>query len=176
MSHRPLRAALGLAAAGALSLSLAAVPAQAAPAADPFPFAWTQLVSTYTATGAYGYEPFTQAGGYLITPCVPGLGYRYVDLDAVQDDGDLDPGKPEALLYEDGPDGRRRLVGAEWIVQAGTGVDRPSLFGQDFNGPDLLPQPLGSGHTLRAWLYKTNPDGLFSPTNPTVTCPANPAP
>ncbi|MEU6349858.1 hypothetical protein ABZ896_11090 [Streptomyces sp. NPDC047072] len=168
MAPRPLKAVLTVAAAAAFSLT--AVPAQAAPT-DPDPAAWAQLTTTYTATGKYGYAPLAVADGFKPTPCVPGMGYHYVNPANV---GQTDPAKPAALLYVDGPHGRK-LVAVEWVVQAKDGVARPTMFGEDFQGPDTLPDPLGPSYTLHAWIYKTNPSGLFNPTNPDVTCgPAAP--
>jgi len=162
MALRPLKAVLTVATAAAFALT--AVPAQAA---DPDPFAWTQLTKTYTATGKYGYEPLAVADGFKATPCVPGMGHHYVNAANV---GQTDPAKPAALLYETGPNGLR-LVAVEWVVQAKDGVTRPTMFGQDFQGPDALPAPLGSSYTLHAWVYKKNPSGLFNPTHPDVKCP-----
>ena len=167
MAPRPLKAALTLVAAAAFSLS--AVPAQAA---DPDPMVWTDLTDTYTATGEYGYAPLAVADGFEPKACVAGVGYRYVNADNV---GETEPGEPAALLYDNGPNGRR-LVGVEWIVPAAqAGAVKPTMFGQEFQGPtDVL--DLGSSYTLRAWIYRTNPSGLFNPTHPDVTCPANPTP
>ncbi|WP_020135929.1 hypothetical protein [Streptomyces sp. 351MFTsu5.1] len=166
MAPRPLKAALTLAAAAAFSLS--AVPAQAA---DPAPTVWTDLTPTYTATGAYGYAPLAVADGFVPMSCVPGMGYHYVNADNV---GETDPERPAALLYDDGPHGRR-LLGVEWIVPAGSGVTRPTLFGQEFQGPADVPG-VGSSYTLHAWIYRTNPSGLFKPTDPDVTCAPASAP
>ncbi|MCT9081359.1 hypothetical protein [Streptomyces fulvoviolaceus] len=169
MSSRPLKAAITVAIAGALSLT--AVPAQAAPTADPDPFAWTQLTKTYTASGKYAYAPLAVADDFMPTPCVTGMGYHYLNEGNVNE---TDPAKPAALLYENGPYGRK-LIAVEWVVQAKDGVTRPTMFGQKFQGPDTLPV-LGPSYTLHAWIYKTNPSGLFNPTHPAVKCPANPAP
>ncbi|MFF7642058.1 hypothetical protein [Streptomyces canus] len=162
MAPRPLKAVLTVAAAAAFSLT--AVPAQAA---EPDPSVWTELSKTYGATGAYAYEPYAVADGFIPTACTPGSGYRYVDEENV---GQTDPEKPAALLYEDGPYGRR-LVAVEWIAKAESGVAAPVMFGQTFQKPVDLPD-VGSSHTLRAWIYKTNPSGLFNPTHPDVTCSA----
>lgn len=158
MAPRPLKAVLTLAAASAFALT--AVPAQAA---DPDPSVWAQLTPTYTATGQYGYEPFAPGGGYArIDKCVPNMGYHYVNPANI---GSLDPAKPAALLYEDGPHGRK-LIAVEWVV-ADTGQETPKLFGQKFEEG----QRVGL-FTLHAWLYKQNPDGLFKAFNSTVKCPA----
>lgn len=87
----------------------------------------------------------------------------------------LDPLRPQVLVYE--PDGDKlRLVAAEWFVPLATGIkERPNLFGQSFLGPmeghhPLM--PLGVHHyDLHVWLFKANPAGIFSPTHPDLKCP-----
>ncbi len=85
-----------------------------------------------------------------------------------------DPMRPQILLYE--PDGDKlRLIGAEWFVPLATGVkERPELLGHPFDGPmhghePLLPEGLHH-YDLHVWLWRSNPAGLFSPTNPDVKC------
>ena len=87
--------------------------------------------------------------------------------------GPPDPMKPNVLIYE--PDGKKlRLVAAEWLVPLASVKERPSIFGQPFQGPmeghePLIPQ--GFHHyDLHVWLFKDNPLGMFNPTNPNVTC------
>ncbi|MCH5676070.1 hypothetical protein [Streptomyces gilvus] len=164
MSFRPRRAVLAVATAA--SFFLAAVPAQADP--DPDLSAWPGLALTYTTTAQYAYEPFAEAGGYLPTDdCVAsaegGAGYHYVNAQYV---GSLDPATPAALLYAGpGTGSARRLVAVEWIVKD-TGQATPTLFGQTFQR-DQRP----GYFTLHAWIYQPNPEGLFAPMNPDVTCP-----
>ncbi len=87
----------------------------------------------------------------------------------------LDPLHPQILVYE--PDGDKlRLVAAEWFVPLATGItQRPQLFGQPFDGPMEGHHPLQPvelhHYDLHVWLFKPNPAGLFSPTNPDVKCP-----
>ncbi len=98
------------------------------------------------------------------------MGIHFVNL-TVQ--GPPDPLKPNVLIYEP-VDGRLQLVAAEWLVPVAAAKERPVLFGQQFQGPmeghePLIPQ--GFHHyDLHAWLFKENPLGMFSPTNPDVTC------
>ncbi len=87
--------------------------------------------------------------------------------------GPPDPLKPNVLIYE--PDnGKLNLVAVEWLVPLAAAEGRPSLLGQPFQGPmeghePLIPQ--GFHHyDLHAWLFKENPLGMFSPTNPNVKC------
>ncbi|MGV9453619.1 hypothetical protein [Streptomyces sp. NPDC003635] len=169
MSPRPLTAAVGLAMAGAFAL--AAAPAHAAPAPDPL--IWGELAGTYRATGAYHYEPLAVADGFKSTPCAEqppdgGMGYHYFNTDNVDK---LTPETPAALLYEDTPEGGRRLVGVEWIANAATHKSAPTMFGQTFKGPRAYTEPLnGNFYTLHAWIYKENPNGLFGLWNPKVKC------
>ncbi|GAA4126895.1 hypothetical protein ACFFTN_02860 [Aminobacter aganoensis] len=87
--------------------------------------------------------------------------------------GPPDPKRPNVLIYE--PDGKKlRLVAVEWLVPLAEAKERPSLFGQPFQGPmeghePLIPKDFVH-YDLHAWLFKDNPLGMFSPTNPDVTC------
>jgi hypothetical protein len=87
--------------------------------------------------------------------------------------GPPDPLKPNVLIYEP-VGGELRLVAAEWLVPVAAAKERPSLLGQPFQGPmeghePLIPQ--GFHHyDLHVWLFKDNPLGMFSPTNPDVSC------
>lgn len=101
-----------------------------------------------------------------------GMGIHFLNMSAVTPE--IDPAKPSALLYE--PDGDKlKLVGAEWFVPLATGVkERPELHGHPFEGPmqghhPLMPVELAH-YDLHVWLFKSNPLGIFSPTNPDVTC------
>jgi hypothetical protein len=88
----------------------------------------------------------------------------------------LDPMRPQVLVYEPVGD-KLRLVAAEWFVPLSTGIpSRPTLFGKPFDGPmaghhPLMPVAM-SHYDLHVWLWKENPAGLFSPTNPSLKCPA----
>ena len=99
-----------------------------------------------------------------------GMGVHFVNL-TVQ--GPLDPMKPNVLIYEP-VDGRLQLVAAEWLVPVTVAKERPVLLGQPFQGPmeghePLIPKDF-IHYDLHAWLFKDNPNGMFSPTNPDVTC------
>lgn len=90
----------------------------------------------------------------------------------------LDPSKPQVLIYEPVGDSLR-LVAAEWFMPAelvGAGASRPTVFGQELQGPmeghaPLMP-PGFHHYDLHVWLWKDNPEGVFSPTNPALRCPA----
>ena len=98
------------------------------------------------------------------------MGVHFVNL-TIQ--GPPDPMKPNVLIYE--PDGGKlRLVGVEWLVPLAAAKERPVLFGQPFQGPmeghePLIPQSFHH-YDLHVWLFRDNPLGMFSPTNPNVSC------
>jgi hypothetical protein len=87
----------------------------------------------------------------------------------------LDPAKPQVLIYEPAGD-KLRLVAAEWFMPVEVaGGKAPSIFGQELGGPmeghkPVMPEGLHH-YDLHVWLWKTNPEGVFSPTNPAVKCP-----
>ncbi len=102
-----------------------------------------------------------------------GMGVHFLNLAYVGPE--LDPTKPQVLIYE--PDGDElRLVAAEWFMPAElAGDNRPAIFGHELQGPMEGHKPLmpaGMHHLdLHVWLWKENPAGVFSPTNPSVSCP-----
>ena len=88
----------------------------------------------------------------------------------------LDPMKPQVLMYEPTKDGKLVLVAAEWFMPAQlvTGDTPPSILGQQLQGPmdghaPIMPPELRH-YDLHVWLWKNNPAGMFSPTNPDVKC------
>ena len=89
----------------------------------------------------------------------------------------LDPAKPQILIYEPVGD-KLKLVAAEWFVPTQvTGGKAPSIFGKELEGPMEGHEPImpaGLHHyDLHVWLWKANPNGVFSPTNPALKCPTS---
>jgi hypothetical protein len=86
----------------------------------------------------------------------------------------LDPTKPQILIYEPVGD-KLVLAGAEWFVPlqvAGNSV--PSIFGQQLAGPmdghePIIPASLRH-YDLHVWLWKDNPKGMFTSTNAALKC------
>ena len=121
-----------------------------------------------STVGCVHYDGSTM-DGHLSYP-KGAMGIHFVNL-TVQ--GPLDPMKPNVLIYEP-VGGQLKLVAAEWLVPLTAAKERPTLFGQPFQGPmeghePLIPQ--GFHHyDLHVWLFKDNPLGMFSPTNPNVSC------
>ena len=126
------------------------------------------------------YHSVTQAlkAGYGPGPmpvCVSspmgGMGYHFEN-HALMTDSVLNPRRPEMLLYERKPNGKFRLVGVEYYLEADRATEAPSLFGQTFQGPMPAHHPGMEAHyDLHAWIWKRNPSGMFAEWNPAVTCP-----
>jgi len=99
------------------------------------------------------------------------MGVHFVNLTVTGPDPD--PMRPNVLIYEP-VDHSLRLVAVEWFVPLAAAKARPTLFGQPFQGPmeghlPLIPTEV-IHYDLHAWLFKDNPLGMFSPTNPDVSC------
>jgi hypothetical protein len=122
------------------------------------------------------------AAGYVPTEhCVPGMGLHYVH-PARAADADIDPVLPEILVYKPSAYGEPKLAAIEYFRadadgDLATADDRPTLFGQPFDGP-MPGHPLPPGvpkmpvhYDLHVWLYEHNPAGELNPENPEVTCP-----
>ena len=123
----------------------------------------------YLSTVGCVHYDGTKTPGHMEYP-KGGMGVHFVNL-TVQ--GPLDPKRPNVLIYEP-VDGKLQLVAAEWLVPVSVAKERPVLLGQPFQGPmeghePLIPQEFVH-YDLHAWLFKDNPNGMFSPTNPDVTC------
>lgn len=116
--------------------------------------------------GAAGHVPYKPGG----------MGVHFINTSHI---GPVpDPAKPQVLIYE--PNGNKlRLVAAEWFIPLATGVKaHPALWNHPFDGPmmghpPLLPMDMHH-YDLHVWLYKPNPLGIFSPTNPSVKCTGHP--
>ena len=133
------------------------------------------------------YHSFQQAlrDGYTVAnePCVPPVGPRSPAMGihainpALMADPAIDLRRPEILLYIPDKHGKLRLVGLEyWKADAdgnlGTSGDKPSLFGQPFDGPMPGHNPTMPVHyDLHVWVWEDNPLGLFAPVNSNLACP-----
>jgi hypothetical protein len=121
-----------------------------------------------------------ERAGYTLTfGCVSGpdsgaMGLHYVNFDLVGK-GVLDPTQPQIVIYEAQPDGRLKLIGADFLVDAAqwnsTHKDPPELMGQLFH---LFDAPnrfrLNAFYTLHVWAWKDNPNGAFVNWHPNVSC------
>jgi hypothetical protein len=121
-----------------------------------------------------GCIEYTKGGEGTMHYAPGGMGVHFLNLQLIGAAA-LDPAKPQVLIYE--PEGDRlRLAAAEWFVPVGAaGQRRPTIFGQELQGPmegHVPLQPKGFHHyDLHVWLWTNNPAGVFSATNPAVKCP-----
>ena len=190
-SRRPSdRVARALGAAAALSLVLASPAAaqRATQAAKPTP-ASPELEKARALLDKYqdpiaavhdgyfstvGCVEYLQGGAEGTMRFVPGgMGVHFLNLQHIG--SRLDPAKPQILIYEP-VGGKLRLAAAEWFVPvAVAGGARPAIFGEKLQGPMEGHHPLQPAalhhYDLHVWLWKENPAGMFSPTNPAVKCP-----
>ncbi len=108
----------------------------------------------------------TKAGYVVSSPCVAvpglgGMGFHWVNNALV--DPVFDPVNPEAVLY----DTNGKLVAVEYIV-IDVGQPRPSFDGHPFDiGGTPVPVP---HYSLHAWVHMDNPNGVFTPFNPDLSC------
>ncbi|MDP8932514.1 MAG: hypothetical protein M3O70_29185 [Actinomycetota bacterium] len=139
-----------------------------------------ELARLKQVTAAYHNDALAIAGEYEATDqCVAseqgGMGYHYAKVEWI--DEFIDQNQPEALLYAPAEKGTRKLTGIEYVkVDADQNVntddDRPSLFGQPFDGPMPGHEPgMPVHYDLHVWVWRTNPQGVFAQWNPRVTCP-----
>lgn len=112
----------------------------------------------------YGYEeasPCVDSGD----PNVGAMGYHWVNQDLVDPVFELT--KPEAILYERDKNGNLKMIAAEYIV-IDVGQEHPHFGDYPF---DIGGTPVPVDHySLHVWLWKDNPNGMFAPYNPNVTC------
>lgn len=127
------------------------------------------LADMRRATARYHDVDAAVADGYqLVEECevAPGggsVGTVFANFALV--DATIDPSRPEALLYDPGPDGELKLVGAELVVPMNlwTQEQPPELLGQTFGVE-------GPFYSLHIWIWRNNPDGMFAAANPRVSC------
>ena len=142
-------------------------------------------------TDRYHSVAVAEGDGYhLLFGCVSdedsgAMGLHYVNLglyahaDGTFDD-EVDPYRPEIILYEPTPSGPK-LSGADYIVDAATWNEThqqaPELDGQIFHFFDA-PNRFGLPpfYTLHVWAWKDSPTGTFVNWNKNVRCDAHNGP
>lgn len=121
-----------------------------------------------------------EAEGYALQfGCVSGpdagaMGMHFVNFPLVGD-GELDATRPEIVIYEPLPNGRLRLIGADYLVLAdqwnAKHTSPPELMGQLFH---LFESPnrfgLPAFYTLHVWAWKDSPTGTFVNWHSNVSC------
>jgi hypothetical protein len=113
-------------------------------------------------------DGFVFLHGCEVRPGEGGVGALYVHFDRLLD-GVLDPGLPDALVYEPARNGREepKLVAAELAIPYAlwSGDDPPTFLGAEFQREDEF-----AVYGLHIWIWRHNPEGMFAEGNPRVSC------
>ena len=138
---------------------------------------WDQHRAVLTVTGATeGFQSVTaaEAVGYInvnVGECVASpegaMGYHFVNFDLL--DLELNPQKPEIMVYVPTAEGSLRLGAVEYAVPIepwdALYESPPSILGQE-----MSPNPDLGLYVLHAWIYAENPSGVFAGWNPSISC------
>lgn len=128
----------------------------------------TRATVKYSSTrqalrAGYQEDPFC-----VEVPGLGGMGHHWVNGSLI--DPVFNPLQPEVVLYAPDGHGNMKLVAVEYIV-INVGQPAPTFGGQPFDvGGTPVPVPHWS---LHVWAHQANPNGTFTPFNPTVTCSPN---
>jgi hypothetical protein len=119
-------------------------------------------------------EGYALQFGCVSGPDSGAMGLHYVNGDLVAS-GVVDPTRPQIVIYEPTPDGKLRLIGADFLVMAAAWDAKnqgpPQLMGQLFHyfeSPNRFGLP--AFYTLHVWAWKANPNGAFVNWHPKVSC------
>jgi protein-S-isoprenylcysteine O-methyltransferase Ste14 len=120
-------------------------------------------------------EGYRLAFGCVSGPDYGAMGLHFVNMELVGDPA-LDPRRPEIVIYEPLPNGRLRLIGADYLVLASAwdGLhpgETPQIMGQLlhlFEAPNRFGLP--PFYTLHVWAWKENPTGTFVNWHANVSC------
>ena len=120
------------------------------------------------------YEGYALQFGCVSGPDYGAMGLHYVNGGLVGD-GELDPSRPEIIIYEPAGNGRVRMTGADFLVFADDWHAKhdgpPQLMGQLlhlFEAPNRFGLP--AFYTLHVWAWKDNPTGTFANWHSNVSC------
>lgn len=136
-----------------------------------------ELAALRSRTARYHRIEVAQSEGYNLIPgldeCVElpgvgGMGYHYINPTLI--DTLVDALNPEVMVYHSGPNGQIVLGAIEYLVPAELWdlghSEPPMLFGEQMH----FNQQVGM-YILHAWIWTSNPSGMFEDFNPRVTCP-----
>ena len=134
------------------------------------------------ATERFQDVEVAKSEGYVLQfGCVCGsdagaMGMHFVNGKLVGD-GELDPTKPEIVIYEPQPNGQLKLIGADFLVLADAWNAKhagpPEMMGQLFHlfeAPNRFGLP--AFYTLHVWAWKESPTGSFVNWHQNVSCNA----
>jgi len=125
---------------------------------------------------AANYTKFPDLQGDCVAqPGQGGMGIHYLNA-ALLNDAELDPLRPEFLVYRKTASGEHELVALEYVVFApvwdALHPQPPVLFGHPLHlvrTPNRYGTPMPF-YELHVWLWEHNRNGLFNDWNPAVSC------
>lgn len=158
------------------------------PTAPAPPSFQVQMERVRAATAKYQDVAIALADGFVKPPnCASmagqgAMGYHYTNASRV--DNRVVAEEPEILVFMPQA-GRETLVAVEYFVPVLVNgaphfgptapvnpSPTPQLFGQTFDGPMAGHNASQPWHTeLHAWIWRTNPSGMFASWNPDLACP-----
>ena len=119
-------------------------------------------------------EGYALQFGCVSGPDSGAMGLHYVN-GALVNAGVIDATHPQIVIYEAQPNGRLKLIGADFLVIADAWDKKnqgpPELMGQLFHyweSPNRFGLP--AFYTLHVWAWKENPNGAFVNWHPNVSC------
>jgi hypothetical protein len=119
-------------------------------------------------------EGYSLQFGCVSGPDAGAMGLHFVN-GAIVATGELDATRPQIVIYEPQPDGRLKLIGADYLLIASvwdaSHSGPPELMGQLFHyfeSPNRFGLP--AFYTLHVWAWKDNPNGAFVNWHPNVSC------
>jgi hypothetical protein len=101
---------------------------------------------------------------------------EFVNKTPLLPNGEIDPTRPQIVIYEPLPGGGQKLIGADYLILADAWDkdhpgNPPQLKGQLFHyfeSPNRFALP--AFYTLHVWAWKENPEGAFVNWHPNVSC------
>lgn len=128
--------------------------------------ALTSATARYHSTNQALRDGYVEDDHCVAVPGLGGMGFHWGNPGLI--DPVFNPLEPEVVIYAPDKNGNLKLVAVEFIV---LDIGQPHPHFGDYPldvGGTPIPVPHWS---LHVWLWKTNPNGLFTPFNPDVTCP-----
>ena len=128
-------------------------------------------------------EQYSLLFGCVTGPDSGAMGLHFVKQEFLENppmlpNGEIDPTRPQIVIYEPVSGGGLRLIGADYLLFADPWDKAhpghtPQLMGQLFHyfeSPNRFGLP--AFYTLHVWAWKENPNGAFVNWHPEVSCKA----
>ena len=136
-----------------------------------------EVTEKYKDVAVAEADKYQLAFGCVSGPDYGAMGLHYVNFPLAMDD-ELDVAKPEIVIYEPQPNGKPKLIGADYLMfaeawHAKHKDETPKLGGQLMH---LIEAPnrygLPAFYTLHVWAWKESSTGPFVNWHPNVSCAA----